>query len=65
MFVESRVDTFNIRVRRMVYSFRERIYIFKNNLIKCIANSTVWKGSDLVSSWNSIGKGKCYCKFCF
>ncbi len=55
MFVDSRVDTFNIRVRRMVYSFRKRIYNSENNLIKCIVNSTAWKGSDhdLLSSWNS------------
>ncbi len=40
-------------VRRMVYSFRERIYNSENNLIKCIVNSTAWKGSNLLSSWNS------------
>ncbi len=54
MFVESRVDTFNVCVRRIVYSFKERIYNSENNLIKCIVNSTAWKGSDLLSSWNSI-----------
>ncbi len=53
MFVESRVDTFNVSVKRMVYNFRERIYNSENNLIKCIVNSTAWKGSDLLSSWNS------------
>ncbi len=53
MFVDSRVDTFNVHVRRMVYSYRERIYNSENNLIKCIVNSTAWKGSDLLSSWNS------------
>ncbi len=53
MFVESRVDTFNVHVRRMVYSFRKRIYNSENNLIKCIVNSTAWKGSDLFFSWNS------------
>ncbi len=53
MFVESRVDSFNVHVRRMVYCFRERIYNSENNLIKCIVNSTAWKGSDLLSSWNS------------
>ncbi len=39
IFVESRVDTFNVHVRRMVYSFSERIYNSENNLIKCIVNS--------------------------
>ncbi len=54
MFVENRVDTFNVHViRRMVNSFRERIYNSENNLIKCIVNSTAWKGSDLLFSWNS------------
>ncbi len=54
MFVESReVNIVNVHVRRMVYSFRERIYNSENNLIKCIVNSTAWKGSDLFSSWNS------------
>ncbi len=53
MFVESRVETFNVGVRRIVYSFWERIYNSENNLIKCIVNSTAWKGSDLFSSWNS------------
>ncbi len=53
MFVESRVDSFNVRVRRMVYSFREIIYNSENNLIKCIGNSIAWKGSDLLSRWNS------------
>ncbi len=38
MFVESRVDIFNVCVRRMVYSFRERIYNSENNLIKYIVN---------------------------
>ncbi len=54
MFVDSRVDTFNVRFWRMVYNFRERICNSENNLIKCIVNSTVWKGSDLLFSWNSI-----------
>ncbi len=53
MFVESRVNSFNLCVRRMVYSFRERIYNSENNLIKCIVNSTAWKQSDLLSNWNS------------
>ncbi len=48
IFVESRVDTFNVCVRRMEYSFRETIYNSENNLI-----NTAWKGSDLPSSWNS------------
>ncbi len=38
---------------RMVYSFRERIYNSENILIKCIVNSTAWKGFDLLSIWNS------------
>ncbi len=51
MFVEGRVDTFNVLIRRMVYSFRERIYNSENNLIKCIVYSTAcWKASDLLSS---------------
>ncbi len=53
IFVERRVDSFNVRVRRMVYSFRERIYNSENNLIKCIVISTALKGYDLLSSWNS------------
>ncbi len=48
IFVESRVH-----IRRIVYSFTERIYNAGNNLIKCIVNNTVWKGSDLLSCWNS------------
>ncbi len=40
MFVESREDTFNVCLWRMVYSCRERIYNSENNLIKCIVNST-------------------------
>ncbi len=47
------VDSFNVCVERMVYSFRERIYNSENNLIKCIVNSTDWKGSHLFSGWNS------------
>ncbi len=54
MFVESRVDTLNVCVGRMVYSFREIIYNSENNLIRDIVNSTAWKGSDLLSNWNSI-----------
>ncbi len=50
MFVESRVDTFNVHVRRMVYNFRERIDNSENNLIKCLVNSTAWKECDLLSS---------------
>ncbi len=49
LFVKSRADTFNVHVRRILYSFREN----ENNLIKYIVNSTAWKGSDLLSSWNS------------
>ncbi len=53
MFIENRVDIFNVCVGRIVYTFRERIYNSENNLIKCIVNSKAWKGSDLLSSWNS------------
>ncbi len=60
MFVESRVDTFNVRVRRMVYSFRERIYNSENNLIKCIINSTAWK--DLI--YFQVGIVLYICKHC-
>ncbi len=60
IYFESRVDTFNVHVRIMVYSFGERIYNSENNLIKCIVKSTAWKGSDLLSRWNST----LLCKHC-
>ena len=52
MFVENRVDTFDVRIRRLIYSFRERVRSCDNSLIVCMINSSVWLNSCLADTWS-------------
>ena len=51
MFTENRVDGFDARVRKLVYSFRERLKDSDNSLIENIMNSSAWHFSKLLQLW--------------
>ena len=51
MFVESITDGFDARVRKLVCGFRERLDISDNYLIEIVINSSAWRSSKLLQSW--------------
>ncbi len=54
MFVENRVDTFDVRMRRHIWSFSERIKLSENRLVKTIVNSVAWSNSELLCQWERM-----------
>ena len=51
MFVENRVDNFGARMRRLIYGFRERLYVSENCLIIRLINSAAWSNYELCQKW--------------
>ena len=52
MFVENRVDNFDVRIRRLVYGFNQTLTCSGNSLVNCVMNSSAWLLSDLYKKWN-------------
>ena len=53
MFVNERVDNFETRKRRLIYSFKNRLYSSENYLINTIVNSSKWSKSALFQMWQN------------
>ncbi len=43
MIVENRVDTFDVPVRQMMQSFKEKIYSSENKFMECIVKNVAWE----------------------
>ena len=51
MLVENRVDNLGARMRRLIYGFRERLYVSENCLVIRLINSAAWSNSELCQKW--------------
>ena len=49
MFIENRVDNFGAHMRRLIYGFRERLYVSENCLVIRLINSAAWSKFRIVS----------------
>ena len=54
MFVENRVDNFGVRMKRLIYGFRERLYVSENCLVIHLINSAAWSNSELCKKWENV-----------
>lgn len=53
MFVTNRVDTFDVRIRRLIFGFRDRLRMCENTLITCMNKSDAFRKSPLVETWST------------
>ena len=51
MFVENKVNNFGARMRRLIYGFRERLYVSENCLVIRLINGAAWSNSELCQKW--------------
>ena len=54
MFVENRVDNCGARMRRLIYGFRERLYVSENCQVIRLINSAAWSNFELCQKWENV-----------
>lgn len=54
IFVQHGVDHFNVLIRKYIYSFRERLFLSENSLIRTIVSSLFYKVSVMTYKWNNV-----------
>ena len=54
IFVSNNIHSFNVLVRKYIFSFRKRLLLSSNNILKCIINSVFFTTSQMTYQWNQL-----------
>ena len=52
MFGENRRDSFDARIRRLVYGFYQGLDVSENSPVVCVVDSSTWLLDQVYTTWN-------------
>ncbi len=54
MYVNNRIDSFDCRLRKIIYKFEQRLYACDNDIVQCLNNNRWVRNNYMWKKWDSL-----------